>query len=99
MAISAFVNPDGLKSIESKIGALSQDLTTVSNQLTLKTENLNQSGFKDKKFSELKDRIDDSKDDIKNLKIFMDKFQMYIQEQEKLIRKYLNSQTMKSGKL
>ena len=98
MAI-AFVNPDGLKSIEKKIGGLSQDLINVSNQLTSKSENLNQSGFKDKKFTELKDRIDESKEDIKNLKVFMDKFQQYIQEQEKLIRKYLDSQTMKSGKL
>lgn len=99
MSSIAYVNPDGLKIISGKIGGLSQDLGNLSKQMIQKKDNLYQSGFKDKKFSELKSRIEESQDDMKNLQNFMDQFQNYIQQQEKLIRKFLDSPQMKSGRL
>lgn len=94
-----YANPDGLKAMSKKIGGLSQDLVNVSKQTNQKIENLYQSGFKDVQFTQLKSNINDSQDDIKNLRNFIDQFDQYIQEQEKLIREYLNSPKMKSGKL
>jgi len=99
MSYIAYVNPDGLKTMSKKIGSLSQDISNVSKQMIQKIEILNQSGFKDIKYSELKGRIEESQDDIKNLKSFMDQFENYIQEQEKTIRNFLDSPQMKSRKL
>jgi predicted nucleic acid-binding Zn-ribbon protein len=99
MSHIAFVNPDGLKTISKKIGGLSQDLANLSKQTNQKIENLYQSGFKDAQFIQLKSKIEESQDDIKNLIKLMDLFDNYIQEQEKLITAYLNTPKMKSGKL
>ena len=92
----AFVDPNALKEIASKIKVLHEDLDSIKKKLNSGITDLNNSGFKDVMFSNLQDVVSRSEIDMKNLLNFLKKFEEYVRSQEKIIsNEYLNSQKIK----
>jgi hypothetical protein len=92
----AFVEPKALKEIANKINVLHEDLETIKKKLNSGITELNNSGFKDVMFTNLRDVVSRSEDDMKNLLNFLKKFEEYVRSQEKIIsNEYLNSQKLK----
>jgi hypothetical protein len=92
----AFVDPNALKEIASKIKVLHEDLDSIKKKLNSGITELNNSGFKDVMFSNLQDVVSRSEIDMKNLLNFLKKFEEYVRSQEKIIsNEYLNSQKIK----
>jgi hypothetical protein len=97
MAIRQFasVDPNALKETATKIKVLHEELDTIKKKLISGITELNNNGFKDVMFTNLRDVVSRSEGDMKNLLNFLKKYEEYIRSQEKIINEYLNSQKIK----
>jgi maltooligosyltrehalose synthase len=90
----AFVDPVALKSMAKKVQVLREELDTVSKKLLINIEALYQEGHRDIKYGELRNRVNESQAELRDLMLFMDSYRTYLEKQEKVISAFLNSKKM-----
>jgi hypothetical protein len=91
MTNTADVEPEALKSMSKKVQILREELDAVSKKLIINAESLHQQGFKDKKFDELFNRVNESRKELSDLIFFMEKYNAYLERQVKRLMNYDNS--------
>jgi len=91
----AFVDPSALKETATKIKVVHEELEIIKKKLNSGIIELNNSGFKDVMFNNLRDVVSRSDQDMRSLLNFIKKYEEYIRSQEKIINEYLNSQKIK----
>ena len=87
----ARVDVDELRTLHKKIDEQNQSLGKVSKNIENGVANLNQAGFQDNKFKELDRTLVQQKESVKALQGFMQRYAVYLKEQEKFLLTYLNS--------
>ena len=87
----ANVNVDELRAMHKKIEEQNQHLEKISKNIETGVANLNQAGFQDSKFKELDRTLLQHKQSLKALQGFMQRYVVYLKEQEKILLAYLNS--------
>ena len=87
----ARVDVDELRTLHKKIDEQNQSLGKVSKNIENGVANLNQAGFQDNKFKELDRTLLQHKESVKSLQGFMQRYAVYLKEQEKFLLTYLNS--------
>ncbi len=90
----AFVDPVALKSMAKKVQVLREELDAVSKKLLSNIETLYQEGHRDIKYDELRNRVNGSQAELRDLMLFMDSYKSYLEKQEKVISAFLNSKKM-----
>jgi predicted nucleic acid-binding Zn-ribbon protein len=90
----ANVDPNAIKAMHQKVRQIREEIEGVSRQMKQGIDTLYNSGHRDQKFDELRGRVDESEDDMKSLMRFMDSYTNYLQQQEKIIREYLNTKSL-----
>jgi type II secretory pathway component PulF len=91
----ARVDVDELRTLHKKIDDQNQNLEKVSKNIEIGVANLNQAGFQDNKFKELDQTLLQHKESVKALRGFMQRYAIYLKEQEKILRDYLSTQPLK----
>jgi ABC-type Zn2+ transport system substrate-binding protein/surface adhesin len=92
----ASVDPDAVKVMHQKIHKLQEDLATVSKKIKNDVETLHREGFKDVKFTELQNTLLAHNSSMQSLQNFMSRYENYLKEQEKILRRYLESMQLKT---
>lgn len=87
----ARVDVDELRTLHKKIEEQNQSLGKVSKNIEKGVADLNQAGFEDNKFKELDRTLVQHKESVKALQGFMQRYAVYLKEQEKFLLTYLNS--------
>jgi predicted nucleic acid-binding Zn-ribbon protein len=90
----AHVDPNALKAMHQKVTQIREDIDNVSRKMKDGLDTLYNSGHRDRKFSELRGRVEESEDAMKSFMHFMDSYSTYLQQQEKIIREFLNSKSL-----
>ena len=90
----AFVDPVGLAMMAKKVQVLREELDLVSKKLIVNIEALQQEGFRDIKYDELRNRVNNSKAELNALMHFMDMYKNHLDKQEKFISAYINSKKL-----
>jgi uncharacterized protein YukE len=96
MKNGASVDPEALKDMKQKTSEYAEQLKRTSEELINRVENLNQSGFQDKKFAELFKAVEDKKVDLEKLNKILISFSEYLGKLEKIITGYQETETLTS---
>jgi hypothetical protein len=90
----ANVDPNAVKAMHQKVSQMREDIGNVATKMKKSLDVLNTNGHRDRKFGELKTRVDESEVAMKSLMRFMESYATYLQQQEKILREYLDSKKL-----
>jgi predicted nucleic acid-binding Zn-ribbon protein len=90
----ANVDPDAVRSMHKKIAQLKLDLETISKKIKNNVDSLNREGFQDLKFKELQTTLNTHNTSMLELQRFMDRYTIYLQEQERILRRYIDTKKL-----
>ena len=74
--------------MHKKIAQLKLDLDTISKKIKNNVETLHKEGFQDAKFKELQSTLGLHNTSMMELQRFMERYTVYLQEQERTLRRY-----------
>jgi len=95
MAINlAYSDPDAVQSMHKKIKKLQEELDSIKKKMKAEVDTLHQEGFKDKKFLELENTMNLHNSAVLELIRFMEKYSIYLKDQELTLRRYLDSKKL-----